>query len=251
MLVTVLGAALLVLVTPGAVTSYATATWAINTCVTATWTIHTPPAIAHTVPCRMLSRFIRRRSRPLVSMDWSAEVGLQLPVSALSDGLTAAIEAAATEEMKELNGGKAVDLRALELDEEELSGHKQRLLAELGDIETAGIVFTSNGTPSPATARLALILTARRSAELDFPSVTALESGALEAQTTRARVALSTVVETALAEVQEAMNSDGVSAEDAKSNHRHWATLELTQAYLAGETAEDWGIAPVDWGQAE
>jgi hypothetical protein len=237
---------MLVLVTPGIVTSYAVATRSTNT----------PPAIAQTVrladhPFCVMHSFIRHRIGPLVSMDWSAEVGLQLPISALSDGITAAIEAAATEEMKNLEAGKAVDLRALELDEEELSGHKQRLLAELGDIDAAGIVFTSNGTPALGTTGLALVLTARSAAELDFPSMTALESGALEAHAMRARLALSTVAETALSEVQEAMNSDNVSAEDAKSNHRCWATLELTQAYLAGETAEDWGIAPEDWGQAK
>eukprot|EP00966_Prymnesium_polylepis_P293067 6769209-Prymnesium_polylepis.1 len=77
----------------------------------------------------------------------------------------------------------------------------------------------------------------------------ALESGALEGHATRARLALSTVADAALTEVQESMNRDDVSAEDAKSHHRCWATLELTQAYLAGETAEHWGIAPEDWGQ--
>eukprot|EP00966_Prymnesium_polylepis_P073914 1715362-Prymnesium_polylepis.1 len=63
-----LGAALLMLVTPGAVTSYATA-----------GTINMPPAIARTVPLAncpycMLTRFTRRRARSILSMEWSPEV---------------------------------------------------------------------------------------------------------------------------------------------------------------------------------
>ena len=79
---------------------------------------------------------------------------LLLPLSALSAGLTAAIESAAEQDMQDLaasdKSGEAVDLRALELDEEELEGHKVRLLDELGDIKAAGLVFQAGATPTTA-----------------------------------------------------------------------------------------------------
>ena len=81
---------------------------------------------------------------------------LLLPLSGLSAGLTAAIESAAEQDMQDLaatdKSGEAVDLRALELDEEELEGHKVRLLDELGDIEAAGLVFQAGATPTTALA---------------------------------------------------------------------------------------------------
>ncbi len=78
---------------------------------------------------------------------------LLLPLSGLSAGLTAAIESAAEQDMQDLAAsGEAVDLRALELDEEELEGHKVRLLDELGDIEAAGLVFQAGATPTTALA---------------------------------------------------------------------------------------------------
>ena len=89
---------------------------------------------------------------------------LQLPLGALSAGLTAAIEAAVELEARDF--AKATpDLRALELEEEELEGHKSRLLTELGDIQTTGLVFQSDGTPSASTLGIALVLTARRVSE--------------------------------------------------------------------------------------
>ena len=81
---------------------------------------------------------------------------LLLPLSGLSAGLTAAIESAAEQDMQDLaatdKSGEAVDLRALELDEEELEGHKVRLLDELGDIEAAGLVFQAGAPPTTALA---------------------------------------------------------------------------------------------------
>ena len=82
---------------------------------------------------------------------------LLLPLSGLSAGLTAAIESAAEQDMQDLaaadKSGEAVaSLRALELDEEELEGHKVRLLDELGDNEAAGLVFQAGATPTTALA---------------------------------------------------------------------------------------------------
>ena len=89
--------------------------------------------------------------------------GLQLPLAALSAGLTAATESAVEIEMADLAAtGGTVDLRALELDEEALDGHRSRLLAELGDIEAAGVVFQTDGVPTPSTLGIALVLTARK-----------------------------------------------------------------------------------------
>ena len=88
---------------------------------------------------------------------------LLLPLSALSAGLTAAIESAAEEDMQDLaasaKSGEAVDLRALELDEEELEGHKMRLLDELGDIEAAGLIFEAGATPTTPLARTSTLRT--------------------------------------------------------------------------------------------
>ena len=73
-----------------------------------------------------------RHAHPIASVE-PQDPGLQLPISALSAGITAAIEVAAEDEMRELSAGKAVDLRALELDEEELgAGMRARLGARSG-----------------------------------------------------------------------------------------------------------------------
>ena len=81
---------------------------------------------------------------------------------------------------------RTVDLRALEQDEEELDGHRSRLLAELGDIEAAGVVFRTDGAPTPSTLGIALVLTARKASELNVPSMADLlatnESGGAHAK---------------------------------------------------------------------
>jgi hypothetical protein len=115
--------------------------------------------------------FARRRAGHLVA-GMSEDGGLRLPLSSLSAGLTAATEVAVQHEMAELEAsGGSPDLRALEADEEELCGRRAQLLDELGDTETAGLVFQTDGMPSASTLGLALVLTARRAAELDFTSV--------------------------------------------------------------------------------
>lgn len=94
----------------------------------------------------------RRGNHPIACTPPPAQ--LLLPLSAISAGLTAAIESAAEEDMQDLaasaRSGEASDLRALELDEEELEGHKMRLLDELGDIETAGLIFEAGTHPDHA-----------------------------------------------------------------------------------------------------
>jgi hypothetical protein len=103
----------------------------------------------------------RRGNDPIACTPPPAQ--LLLPLSAISAGLTAAIESAAEEDMQDLaasaRSGDAFDLRALELDEEELEGHKMRLLDELGDIETAGLIFEAGTTPTTPLARTSTLRT--------------------------------------------------------------------------------------------
>ena len=202
-----------------------------------------------------------RRTCLIAARAASPERTLKLPLAALSAGLTAATREAVEQEMIQLATGESVDLRALELDEEELQGQRARLLKELGDIEVAGLVFQGDGAPSPATLGLALVLTARLAAELeDSPSVAELvaasESGTNPAHLSRARLALSTVVSETLAEMEaaelftDASTSAAVSAnggaqpqsmEEAKSMHIRWAILELARARFAEDRPPDWG----------
>ena len=55
--------------------------------------------------------------------------------------------------------------RTRELDR--LAARQQALLAELGDVEEAGIVFHTDGTPTDETLAVASALTAQVSSELD------------------------------------------------------------------------------------
>ena len=99
-----------------------------------------------------------------------------------------------------------------------MGGHQARLLGELGDVDAAGLVFQADGRPSPATRAFALLLTARRSAELDsMASIEALlahhegkgehegEGTQFAAHTARAELALTTVAAAALLEMDAAM----------------------------------------------
>ena len=185
---------------------------------------------------------------------------LQLPLSGFTAGLAAATEFAAEIEMKDMGAEKpAIDLRALESDEEELSGHRSRLLAELGDIDAAGLVFQVDGTPSASTLGLALVLTARRSSELSaYPSVAELVAavGEKSPHAARASLALATVVNDTLAEMEAAEqftdasetasvsvndSSPEQSMEEARKTHMRWAILELARARYAEDRPEDWG----------
>ena len=183
---------------------------------------------------------------PVSSM--AAESAIKLPLSALSAGITAAIESAAEQEMKDLAAANGnADLRALELDEEELEGRKTRLLNELGDIDAAGLVFNADGSPSPSTFALSLVLTARRAAELDFASVSELvassEGGNHASHASRARLALATAVSDTLAEMEAAeMNgAQPESMDEAKILHTRWAILEMARAAFAEDRPADWG----------
>jgi len=191
----------------------------------------------------------------------STEAGLKLPIEALSAGLAAAIESSADQELKDVAAsGGTVDLRALELDEDELEGRRFRLLGELGDIEAAGLVFLEDGAPTPSTIGLSLVLTARHAAELDFPTVAELvkasASGTQPAHATRARLALAAVVSKTLAEMEAAQlfTDASVSAtvavneapqeqsmEEARSMHTRWAILEMARAHFAEDRPADWG----------
>ena len=199
----------------------------------------------------------RRRSCPTVAM--ATKNTLKLPLGALPAGLTAAIELGAEQDVKVLAAGErqVVGLRALELDEEELEGRKSRLLGELGDIEAAGLVFGSDGAPTPSTLGVALVLTARHAAELDFSSIADLvESDAHPAHGSRAQLALSTVVNETLAEMEaaeqftdasESTSGFSVNApqeqtmEEAKAMHMRWAILDMARARCAEDRPADWG----------
>ena len=204
----------------------------------------------------------RRCVQPIVAM--ATANTLKLPLDALSAGLTAAIELGTEQDMKSLSSSDrvVVDLRALEVDEEELEGRKTKLLKELGDIEEAGLVFQSDGAPTPSTLGVALVLTARHAAELDFASVDELvaatsESGdAHTAHVSRAQLALSTVVSETLAEMEaaeqftDASVSTSVSVneapqeqtmEEARAMHMRWAILEMARSRYAEDRPADWG----------
>lgn len=148
--------------------------------------------------------------------------------------------------MKELDAsGGNVDLRSLEQDEEEMEQHKARLLKELGDIEASGIVFRSDGAPTPSTFGIALVLTARRAAELNYPLIADLLLANLKdtVHAARADLALATAVSETLAEM-EAAEMDGAqqqSMDDARSMHMRWATLEMARARYAEDRPADWG----------
>ena len=224
-----------------------------------TWALGLTAAVVSS-PTSNMAQHVRRTCL-IAARAASPERTLKLPLSALSAGLSASTCEAAEQEMMQLAAGKSVDLRALELDEEELQGQRARLLKELGDIEVAGLVFQGDGAPSPATLGLALVLTARLAAELeDSPSVAELvaasESGTNPAHLSRARLALSTVVSETLAEMEaaelftDASTSAAVSAnggaqpqsmEEAKSMHIRWAILELARARFAEDRPADWG----------
>jgi hypothetical protein len=179
----------------------------------------------------------------IVSM--ATENLLKMPFDALSIGLTAVAE-----QNPKAPGGA---------EDEELAGHKSRLLSELGDVEAAGLVFEADGAPSPSTLGVALVLTAQHAAELDFPSiadlVTASESTMHQAHASRAQLALATVVSETLAEMEaaEQFTDASVSAaisvnapqaqtmEDARSMHMRWAILELARARFAEDRPADWG----------
>ena len=137
---------------------------------------------------------------------------LNLPLGAIAVGLSAAVQAAEKAEAAAAadGNGRGASVRELEVDEEELGGHQARLLSELGDVDAAGLVFHGDGTPSAATHGLVLCLTARKAAELNYPSIEALITSSVKdhpEHSSRANLALSTVASAAIEEMDGAMSA--------------------------------------------
>ena len=137
---------------------------------------------------------------------------LNLPLGAIAVGLSAAVQAAEKAEAAAAadSNGRGASVRELEVDEEELGGHQARLLSELGDVDAAGLVFHRDGTPSAATHGLVLCLTARKAAELNYPSIEALIASSVKdhpEHSSRANLALSTVASAAIEEIDGAMSA--------------------------------------------
>ena len=224
------------------------------------------PAVAGLFFCAAQSPLQSSRGRSRGSqIACTLETGLRLPL----DALTAAIESEAEQgDEQDLTAwGEAVELEELDTlqlglleVEGALEGHTSRLLSELGDIESAGLIFQDDGAPSPATLGIALVLTAERAAEVDFllvaDLVAASEGGANPAHASRARLALATAVEQTLAEMEAAQLftdastdarvsvNDGPQAqsmEEARRMHSRWAILELARARFAEDRPADWG----------
>ena len=101
-------------------------------------------------------------------------------------------------------------------DADALAMRQQALLSKLGDVEEAGLVFEASGTPNEATYALALVLSARRAAELTHNSPADLVADATHRVPTgehaaRARRVLRAVATEALEQVR-AANAQAESA---------------------------------------
>lgn len=154
---------------------------------------------------------------------------LNLPLGAIAVGLSAAVQAAEKAEAAAAadSNGRGASVRELEVDEEELGGHQARLLSELGDVDAAGLVFHRDGTPSAATHGLVLCLTARKAAELNYPSIEALIASSVKdhpEHSSRANLALSTVASAAIEEIDGAMSA--------------WVDVERAQGTIQSEGGE-------------
>ena len=143
---------------------------------------------------------------------------LVLPLGAIAVGLAAvaAVEEDDTggedDEQSSEDGGEdggAAEAAAL-------GAAQQRLLAQLGDVEAAGLSFGADGAPLDETLALVLVLTARRASDLAPASpvelVAAARGGAdggASAAARRARCALHAVAAEALEQVTVAMDAAG------------------------------------------
>ena len=99
-----------------------------------------------------------------------------------------------------------------------LGTRQQLLLAELGDIETAGLTFEADGSPSESTHALALLLTAQAPTELARPTTAELvthatDAGASSPHALRARCALCAVATEASQQVRAALADSAVAAD--------------------------------------
>jgi hypothetical protein len=139
---------------------------------------------------------------------------LELPFGAIAVGMQAiaGAEGEASAVGAADGGAGAAEATTSEGDHRILLLRQQQLLAELGDIERAGLVFAADGAPNEATHALALILAARRSGELppglsasdlvaSARAGTAPKAAAAGELALRARRALHAVVRVALEEL--------------------------------------------------
>jgi len=139
---------------------------------------------------------------------------LELPFGAIAIGMQAiaGAEGEASAVGAADGGAGAAEATTSEGDHRILLLRQQQLLAELGDIERAGLVFAADGAPNEATHALALILAARRSGELppglsasdlvaSARAGTAPKAAAAGELALRARRALHAVVRVALEEL--------------------------------------------------
>ena len=145
--------------------------------------------------------------------DSDSSDSLELPLGAIAIGMQAL--AAAEDEASAVgaaDGGAGAAEATTSEGDRILLLRQQQLLAELGDIEHAGLVFAADGAPNEATHALALILAARRSGDLP-PNLsasdlvasaragTAPKEAAAGELAMRARRALHAVVRVALEEL--------------------------------------------------
>ena len=138
---------------------------------------------------------------------------LNLPFGAIAVGLEAAANAydedakSPSDAAEEAFGG--------------VNYHQARLLRQLGDVESSGLVFLATGKPSPATFALALILTARRPAELaEAKAVDELVASCGKAHAARANTALGACAKAALEELDKRRvpSSEGLDGFDAAAD---------------------------------
>ena len=145
--------------------------------------------------------------------DSGSSDSLELPLGAIAIGMQAL--AAAEDEASAVgaaDGGAGAAEATTSEGDRILLLRQEQLLAELGDIEHAGLVFAADGAPNEATHALALILAARRSGDLP-PNLsasdlvasaragTAPKEAAAGELAMRARRALHAVVRVALEEL--------------------------------------------------
>ena len=146
--------------------------------------------------------------------DRGSSDSLELPFGAIAIGMQAiaGAEGEASAVGAADGGAGAAEATTSEGDHRILLLRQQQLLAELGDIERAGLVFAADGAPNEATHALALILAARRSGELppglsasdlvaSARAGTAPKAAAAGELALRARRALHAVVRVALEEL--------------------------------------------------
>lgn len=160
---------------------------------------------------------------------------LELPFGAILVGLAAVEDAGPGGESGTGRSAASAEKDESELDK--LAARQQALLAELGDVEEAGIVFHGDGTPADETYAVALVLTARASSELQDLTIAELVRAAKTAPAapapTRARLALRAVVSETLDQVRAALS---VELQGGDADHAHGFEAEA-RAYCRSRRA--------------